>query len=72
MNIQTIQNGADLVLLYQPLNLFLKPAANITITISLPSNVVSGKAISNFDVMDKLRQLILPDSFSILKVSYTV
>lgn len=70
MNIQTIQNGADLVLLYQPLNLYLKPQARITITITLPSNVSSAnKAISNFDVMDKLRQLILPDTFSILKVS---
>lgn len=68
---QTIQNGADLVLLYQPLNLYLKPQANITITISFPPDVSAGKSISNFDVMDKLRQMILPDNFSILKVSLT-
>lgn len=68
MNMQTIQNGADLVLLYQPLNLFLKPNANLTITISFPTDVSAGKSISNFDVMDKLRQMILPDNFSLLKV----
>lgn len=67
---QTIQNAADLVLLYQPLNLYLKPSSNLTITITFPTNIAAGKAISNFDVMDKLRQMILPDSFSILKVSF--
>lgn len=66
---QTIQNGTDLVLLYAPLNLYLKPQANLTISLSIPQNVGVGKTISNFDIMDKLRQMILPDSFSILKVS---
>jgi splicing factor, arginine/serine-rich 17 len=67
---QTIQNVADLQVLYAPLNLFLKPNANLTITITLPNSVgATGKSISNFDVMDKLRQMILPDNFSILKVS---
>lgn len=65
---QTIQNGSDLVLLYQPLSLYLKPSANLQISLTLPSNV-TGKTISNFEVMDKLRQMILPDSFSLLKVS---
>lgn len=70
MNIQTIQNGSDLLQLYAPLNLHLKPQANVSITISLPSSVgSSAKSISNFDVMDKLRQMVLPDSFSLLKVS---
>jgi arginine/serine-rich splicing factor 17 len=67
MNMQTIQNDADLQLLYAPLQLYLKPLANLTISISLPANV-TGKAISNFEVMDKLRQMILPDTFSLLKV----
>lgn len=66
---QTIQNGNDLVVLYQPLSLYLKPIANLSISITLPSNV-TGKTISNFEVMDKLRQMILPDTFSLLKVSF--
>lgn len=65
---QTIQNSNDLQLLYQPLSLYLKPLANLTISLTLPSNI-TGKTISNFEVMDKLRQMILPDKFSILKVS---
>ena len=65
---QTIQNANDLQILYQPLSLFLKPTANLSITITLPSNV-TGKNISNFEVMDKLRQMVLPDNFSLLKVS---
>lgn len=70
MNVQTIQNAADLVQLYAPLNLFLKPNASLAITILLPPELgTTGKSISNFDVMDKLRQMILPDNFSILKVS---
>lgn len=67
MNMQTIQNDADLQLLYAPLSLYLKPLANLTISINLPANV-TGKTISNFEVMDKLRQMILPDTFSLLKV----
>lgn len=68
MNMQTIQNANDLQILYQPLSLYLKPTANLSITITLPSNV-TGKNISNFEVMDKLRQMVLPDNFSLLKVS---
>lgn len=71
MNMQTIQNANDLQILYQPLSLFLKPTANLSITITLPSNV-TGKNISNFEVMDKLRQMVLPDNFSLLKVSMTI
>jgi arginine/serine-rich splicing factor 17 len=67
---QTIQNDADLQLLYAPLSLHLKPLANLVISISLPAaNIETGKTISNFEVMDKLRTMILPDTFSLLKVS---
>ena len=66
MNMQTIQSDADIVLLYEPLGLYLKSLANLTITVNLPN--VTGKAISNFEVMEKLRQMILPDKFSLLKV----
>lgn len=68
MNMQTIQNDSDLQQLYQPLALYLKPMANLIITIQLGTNL-TGKSISNFEVMDKLRQMILPDLFSLLKVS---
>jgi arginine/serine-rich splicing factor 17 len=70
MNMQTIQNGEDLQLLFAPLALYLKPTANLQISITLPNNAtMTGKTISNFEVMDKLRTMILPDTFSLLKVS---
>lgn len=52
---------------------YLKPISNVTITINLPSNVSSAnKAVSNFDVMDKLREMIAPDVFCLLKVKFTI
>lgn len=52
---------------------YLKPISNVTITINLPSNVSSAnKAVSNFDVMDKLREMIAPDVFCLLKVKFAI
>ncbi|KAK9744586.1 hypothetical protein QE152_g7625 [Popillia japonica] len=59
---------ADAVPLYLPQQLYLKPMAQLTITIHLPSKLV-GKVISNWELMEKLRSLITPDEYSVLKVS---
>lgn len=59
---------ADAVPLYLPQQLYLKPIAQLTITVSLPSKLV-GKTISNWELMEKLRFLIIPDEFSVLRVS---
>lgn len=64
----TIQNVADCVPLYIPHSLYLKPIAKFNISVALPANV-TGKSISNYDVMEKIRQMLLPDKFSVLKVS---
>lgn len=69
MNIQTIKNVNDCVPLYLPHSLYLKPNAKFTISVALPPPVPGKTTISNWDVMEKLRQIILPDVFSILKVS---
>ncbi|XP_059611554.1 A-kinase anchor protein 17A [Phlebotomus argentipes] len=68
MNIQTIRNVSDCVPLFLPHSLYLKPTARINISVSLPPAVV-GKNISNWDVMEKLRSMIEPETFSVLKVS---
>uniref|UniRef100_A0A7G3A7W5 Putative a-kinase anchor protein 17a n=1 Tax=Lutzomyia longipalpis TaxID=7200 RepID=A0A7G3A7W5_LUTLO len=68
MNIQTIRNVSDCVPLYLPHSLYLKAIARINISVSLPPAVV-GKTISNWDVMEKLRSMIEPETFSVLKVS---
>lgn len=69
MNIQTIQNVSDCVPLYLPHSLYLKPVAKINVSVQLPiASAITGKTISNWDVMDKIRKLIAPDVFSVLRV----
>lgn len=67
--IQTIQDVNDCVPLYLPHSLYLKPLAKFNISVALPASI-TGKTISNYDVMEKMRQMILPDKFSLLKVAY--
>lgn len=69
MNIQTIKNVSDCVPLYLPHSLYLKPYAKFNISVALPQSTITGKTISNLDVMEKLRQMILPEQFSVLKVN---
>ena len=68
MNIQTVYNVSDCVPLYLPHSLYLKPIAKFNASVALPSQI-TGKSISNYEVMEKMRQMILPDKFSMLKVS---
>jgi arginine/serine-rich splicing factor 17 len=64
---QVVENESDLVPLFLPHSLYLKPIAKLNICVALPSNV-TGKSISNYEVMEKMRQMLLPDKFSLLKV----
>lgn len=68
MNIQVCRDPSDAVALYLPQRLYLKSFAKINISVQLPSHKVHGKAISNWELMEKLRKMIQPDSFSTLKV----
>lgn len=68
MNIQTIKNVSDCVPLYLPHSLYLKPHAKLNISVQLPT-ATTGKTISNWDVMENMRNLIQPEKFSVLKVS---
>lgn len=68
MNIQTIKNVSDCVPLYLPHSLYLKPLARFNISVQLPTSI-TGKTISNWDVMENLRKMISPEQFSVLKVS---
>lgn len=66
---QSCRNTSDAVPLYIPQNLFLKPIARLNISIQLPQIIPPGKSISNWEIMEKLRVMIKPDQFSILKVT---
>lgn len=65
--IQNIEDVSDCVPLYLPHSLYLKPSSKFNVSVALP-NAITGKTISNYEVMEKMRQLILPDKFSVLKV----
>ncbi|XP_038221986.1 A-kinase anchor protein 17A isoform X2 [Zerene cesonia] len=69
MSIQVCRDTTDAVALYLPQRLYLKPYAKINISIQLPPHKVHGKSISNWELMEKLRKMIQPDGFSMLKVS---
>lgn len=69
MSIQVCRDSTDAVALYLPQRLYLKSFAKLNISVQLPSVKVHGKSISNWEVMEKLRKFIQPESFSLLKVS---
>lgn len=69
MNIQVCNSFSDAVPLYLPQQLLLKPVSKINVSIQLPSSKALGKTISNWELMERMRELIRPDLFSSLKVS---
>lgn len=69
MNIEVCRDTSDAVALYLPQRLYLKPFAKLNISVQLPTHKVHGKSISNWELMEKLRKMIQPDGFSILKVA---
>lgn len=66
---QSCRNTSDAVPLCYPQNLYLKPIARINISVQLPQIIEPGKSISNWEIMEKLRSMVKPDEFSILKIS---
>lgn len=66
---QRCGNTSDTVPLYLPQQLFLKPIARLNISVQLPNVKKLGKCISHWEMMEKIRQLITPDEFTVLKVS---
>ncbi|XP_045461477.1 A-kinase anchor protein 17A-like isoform X1 [Harmonia axyridis] len=66
---QTCKDTSDILPLYIPQQLFLKPTARMNVSLQLPNVVKNGKSISHLEIMDKLRDLLKPQEFSELKVS---
>ncbi|KYQ48181.1 A-kinase anchor protein 17A [Trachymyrmex zeteki] len=60
---------SDIIPLYPSHALYLKPLAKVNVSVSLPQLKTPGKTISTWEVMEKIRALILPDEFSSLKVA---
>lgn len=72
MNVfQNCADTSDLLPLYLPQQLFLKPIARLNISLQLPNLKKMGKSISHWEIMEKLRELIKPEEFTVLKVTKT-
>lgn len=59
----------DAVPLYPSHGLFLKPMALLHISVQLPQLKAHGKAISNWEIMEKLKYWTQPEEFISLKIS---
>lgn len=67
--IQVCRDTSDAAALYLPQRLYLKPFAKLNISVQLPPSKVHGKSLSNWELMEKIRKMAQPESFSSLKVT---
>ena len=54
--------------LFEPQGLYLKPIAKLNVSVQLPQMKVPGKSISNWEVMEKIKHMVRPQQFIVLKV----
>lgn len=66
---QLCADPSEAIEFFGPKELYLKPIAKINISVTLPQLKTTGKAISNWEVMEKLRKMVKPDHFLMLRVS---
>lgn len=66
---QTCTDTSDALELFVPQQLYLKPLAKLNISVQLPQLKLPGKTISNWEVMEKLKNMVKPVNFTVLKVS---
>ena len=60
---------SEAVELFEPQGLYLKPIARLNVSVQLPQIKSPGLSISNWEVMEKLKKMIKPDHFLLIKVS---
>lgn len=69
MNTTILVDTSDLEAVCTPLHLYLKPLARISICVALPQLKSVGQAISNWEVMEKIKGMVAPNQFNILRVT---
>lgn len=67
--IQTCGDTKDCVDLFRPQGLYLKPIARINVSVQLPALKKAGAKISNWEVMEKVKEMARPFTFPVFKVS---
>ena len=66
--IQTCYDTKDTLDLFKPQGLFLKPIARLNVSVQLPQLKKSGAKISNWEVMEKVKEMAKPFTFPVFKV----
>ncbi len=67
--IQTSHDVKDILDLFKPQGLYLKPIARLNISVQLPQLKKSGSKISNWEVMERVKEMGKPLSFPVFKVA---
>ncbi|CAF4508485.1 unnamed protein product, partial [Rotaria magnacalcarata] len=71
-NIAQCKDFSERVDLCESLHMYLKPIARINISVPIPPTMrVAGATMSTWEIMDKIRELILPDEFVFLRLLKT-
>jgi arginine/serine-rich splicing factor 17 len=68
-NMQQLRDTSELVEFFKPQCLYLKPIARVNITVTLPQLKNPGQAISNWDLMERIKKLCRPTEFDSIRVT---
>lgn len=60
---------SDAKILSAAYQLFLKPVARLNISVQIPELKITGKSLSNYEVIEKIKYWAQPEEFSSLKVT---
>ncbi|KAM9851108.1 A-kinase anchor protein 17A isoform 1-T1 [Aulostomus maculatus] len=64
-----VHDTTEAVCLSADYNMYLKPIAKMTISVTLPQLKLPGKSISNWEVMERVKAMVAPEQFSALRIS---
>ena len=67
--IQTCYDTKDVLDLFRPQGLFLKPISRLNVSVQLPQLKKSGAKISNWEVMERVKDMAKPFTFPVFKVA---
>lgn len=68
-HIQPLTDTSEMVELFKPQGLYLKPEARINISVTLPHLKDPGQSISNWDLMERIKKLVFPVVFHSIRVA---
>ena len=67
--IQSCHDTKDVLDLFKPHGLLLKPISRLNVSVQLPTLKKSGAKISNWEVMERIKEMAKPLSFPVFKIA---